>query len=269
MTSISSSGSLTQQLYMRLFDHLDEDKDDLLSVKEIGASGSHGSDSTNIVNKLDSDGDGKVSRAEMSPPRTFGFETMSSLIAAQSEAERTRMSTEIVADLFKRADLDGDGALNVDEMSAEQDLRRAANLDAGFASDTVLVVRDKNRDGLLTKDEIGVAQELPIPLKMTFLDELPAEMQEEMLARYERLGLPPPKPVSEAEKAARRAQAEADRAERSSGPAGTVTFLSREIASLREKAMAAYGTGAQLSDSLSQRLIQQIMSERWSTDAKA
>lgn len=268
MTSISTGGGLTQQLYMRLFDRLDADKDDVLSAKEVEAAGSGSGNSVNLINKLDANGDGKVSRAEMLPTRTFGIETMGSLIAAQSKDDRTKISTEIIADLFKRADLDGDGALSVDEMKAENDLRRAANIDAGFASDTILMPRDKNGDGLLTKDEIGVGQRLRIPLKIIFFDEMPADMQKETLAHHERMGLPPPQPLSEADKAARRAQVEADWAERNSGPAGTMKFLGREIESLREKAAAAYGTGAQLSDSLSQRLIHQIMSERWSTDAK-
>lgn len=269
MTSISNGVGLTQQLYMRLFDRLDADKDDALSVKEVEAAGSSGEDSANIINKLDADSDGKVSRAEMLPSRTFGIETMGSLIAAQSEADRTKMRTEIVADLFKRADLDGDGALSADEMKAEGDLRRAANLDAGFGSDTVLAAWDKNRDGLLTKDEVHVGQVVATPLKLTFFDEMPEDVQKTIQAHRESMGLPPVKPMSEADKAARRAQLATDQAERSSGPAGTMKFLGREIESLREKAMAAYGAGSQLSDSLSQRLMHQIMSEAWSTQAEA
>lgn len=267
MTSISNGGGLTQQLYMKLFDRLDADKDGALSVREVEAAGTSAKDSTSIINRLDADGDGSVSRAEMLPSRTFGTETLGSLIAAQSDADRMKLSTEIVADLFKRADLDGDGALSVDEMKAESDLRRAANVDAGFASDTVLIPRDKNGDGLLTQDEVAVGQRITTPLKLIFSDETAEDVQKVFQAHRERMGLPPVEPVSEAEKAARRAQLDADQTERSSGPAGTVKFLSSEIESLREKAMAAYGAGAQLSDSLSQRLIHQIMSETWSTNA--
>lgn len=267
MTSISGGSTLTQHLYMKLFDRLDSDGDGALSAKEVESSGIRAENSAKVLNTLDTNGDGRVVRSEMMPARSFGTDTLGALITTQSGADTTQSDTEILADLFKRADLDGDGALSAEEMNAERDLRLATNLDRGYMPDTILVPRDENGDGLLTKDEIGVGRMLQLPITaLRFFDEMPDDQQQQFQAHRERMGLPPLEPLSESDKAAARERWAAVQAERSSGPPGTVRFLRGEIDSLRESAMAAYGAGAKLSDGLSQRLLTHILSDAWAAD---
>ena len=276
MTAITASSALTQQLYMRLFDRLNTDGDDALSVSELGAGTSSQSKSEKIFKTLDTDGDGHVIRAEMTPSESFSAKTLGSLIAAQStppENDPANPGTAAVADLFARADLDGDGALSAEEMKAEQDLRRAASLDARYAAGPIFVTNDKNDDGLLTQDEVigsgRALRSLNLPESaIRFRDERPEEQQKQFQAVREMQGLPSLPKLTADEKAALRAQWAADRAERDSGPEGTMTFLSREIDGLRAKASAAYAE-QDLSDSLSHRLLQQVLSEAWKTEATA
>jgi Ca2+-binding EF-hand superfamily protein len=275
MSSTVAGSTLTQQLYMRLFDRLNTNGDDALSVGEVGVLDAQNVESSKVFKVLDGDGDGRVTRSEMTPSDTFGPETLASLISAQSGAddEAASPSMEILAALFNRADLDGDGALNADEMQAESDLRKAANLDAGYGSGPVFMPVDRNDDGLFTKDEIGVGQQirsLELPASaIRFFDELPGDMQQRIQAARKQMDLPPLKPLTDEEKTAQRDQWAADRAERASGPEGTTKFLSREIEGLRADASAAYAARAQLSDSLSQRMMQQILGDAWKTDTSA
>lgn len=273
MTSISATGTLTQQLYRQLFDRLNTDGDEALSVGEIGAAGGRSNDELSSVFKiLDADGDGRVMRAEMTPSSAFRADTLASLISAQGDDAPAPTDAEILADLFALADLDGDGALNTAEMKAEGDLRRAASLDAGYMAGPVFMSRDEDGDGLLTQDEIGVARAiktLDLPLTaVRFHDELPQADRERLTQVRERMGLPPLPTLTDDEKAAQRQQWAADRAERASGPEGTLTFLSREIDELRTKAADAFDS-AGLSDSLSARLLQQILGEAWTTTEPA
>jgi hypothetical protein len=50
---------------MRLFDHLDSDGDSALSAKEAEASGIRAENSAKVLNRLDTNGDGRVVRSEM------------------------------------------------------------------------------------------------------------------------------------------------------------------------------------------------------------
>jgi len=244
MTSINATGTLNQQLYTRLFDRLNTNGDDALSLDEIGADNAGSvEDSDKIFKALDADSDGRVIRSEMTPSSSFGAETLASLITAQSDTDPAESDTAALTALFARADLDGDGALSEDEMNAEGALRRAAAVDAGYMAGPIFVPNDKNRDGLLTQDEIGVAQQiktLALPdSAIRFFDELPQEQQQQLQSARERMGLPPIEPKTDEEKVAQRAQWAADRAERASGPEGTTSFLSREIEDLRAKASTA------------------------------
>ncbi|OJU10794.1 MAG: hypothetical protein BGN86_15775 [Caulobacterales bacterium 68-7] len=276
MTAITASGTLTQQLYMRLFDRLNTDGDDALSLSEIGGATPSQSKSEKIFNALDADRDGRVIRAEMTPSESFSAKTLGSLIAAQSADDANNPAnpgTAAVADLFARADLDGDGALSAEEMKAERDLRHAASLDAGYAAGPIFVTNDKNDDGMLTADEVigtgRALKSLALPdSAIRFRDELPEEQQKQFQAMREMQGLPPLPKLTAEEKAAQRAQWAADRAERASGPEGTMTFLSREIEGLRAQASAAYAK-QDVSGSLGHRLLQQVLSEAWKTEATA
>lgn len=265
MTSIGASGTLTQQLYTRLFDRLNTDGDDALTVGEFDAANR---DSANVFKRLDVDGDGRVLRAEMTPSGSFGPDALASLINLQATDGEAKTDEEILADLFARADLDGDGALSASEMRAEGDLRRAANLDAGRIAGPIFVAMDRNRDGLMTQDEIGVGRQVGAPLipltEVRFHDELPEAERARMEQFRERMGLPPAEVLTDEQKAARREQWAADRAERASGPDGSWSFLNREIEGLRTQAAEAFDK-AGLSDILSARLLQQILSDAWAT----
>lgn len=258
MTTIAGGSTLTQSLYQTLFDRLNTDGDDALTIGEIGSGGGSKLDFESVLKALDADVDGRVTRAEMSASSAVGGETLSALLQTQTTGQAEKIDAEILADLFVRADGDGDGALNASEMQAERDLRRAANLDAGHISGPMFVARDTDGDGLLTPDEIGVARLVDLPLTaIRFHDELPQEEQARMAAAFERMGLPTPATLSAEEKKARLDQMAADRAERASGVAGTVKFLSREIDGLRETALQDFAT-REMSQTLADRLLRQI-----------
>ncbi len=85
MTAITGSTQIQQPL-LRIFDHIDADKDDAISLSELKATESGASDEqTNTAfGNLDRNGDGKISRPEM-PTSAFLFspETLKTLVAFQ------------------------------------------------------------------------------------------------------------------------------------------------------------------------------------------
>lgn len=259
-TIAGASPTLTQHLYQRLFDRLNTDGDDVLSIGEVGAAAAGNVDSASVFNALDGNGDGRVMRGEMTPSDAFAADTLNALIGAQTETSGAATDEEIIADLFLRADLDGDGALNADEMKAEGDLRRAASLDAGHTRGPIFMARDADGDGLLKPEEIGVARLLRLELPLSalrFHDEMPEEMQKRMAEVREQMGQPPLPVLTAEEKQQRRDQWAADRAERASGPEGSVQFLARDLGGLRDKVRADFDAG-DLSQALTSRLLQQI-----------
>jgi Ca2+-binding EF-hand superfamily protein len=270
MTTITgASPSLTQHLYQRLFDRLNTDGDDALSIAEVGVAEAGNVDSAKVFNALDADGDGRVMRAEMIPSDAFAAETLNALIGTQTETSEPATNEEILADLFARADLDGDGALSAEEMKAEGDLRRAANLDAGYAAGPVFMARDADGDGLLRADEIGVTRlaaisSLPLD-SIRFHDEMPEDIQRRIAEIRELIGLPPSPVLTAEEKQQQRDQWAADRAERASGPEGTMRFLARDVDGLREKALADLDA-ADMSQALTARLLQRI-TDGWTGSA--
>jgi Ca2+-binding EF-hand superfamily protein len=270
MTAIASNGTLTQQLYQRLFDRLNTDADDALSFDEMNASGAAGSKTEAVFKALDTDGDGRVVRAEMTPSSTFGADTLNAMLSAQTD-QAPKTNEEIVADMFARADTDGDGALNADEMSAEAAIRKAAGLDAGYSPDTMFMSKDRDGDGLVRQDEVLAIRRLHIPASAIKLaeetpPELVARMREAERAYADRGGQvsPPIESLTLEERQARLDQFKADLAERDSGPAGTTRYLGREIDGLRDKASADLDQ-APITDSLASRLMQRILAG-WSAE---
>jgi Ca2+-binding EF-hand superfamily protein len=269
MTAITGGGTLTQQLYQRLFDRLNTNADDALSFDEMSGAGAS-SKSAEAFKTLDANGDGKVVRAEMTPSSTFSADTLNAMLLAQTD-QPPKTNGEIVSDLFTRADADGDGALSADERSAEAAIRRASSLDAGYAPDHAYLMSDRDGDGLIRQDEVLVARRLHIPASaIKFSDEMPADLVRRMkdisLASADPGGQvsPPAAPLTPEEKQKVRDQFTADLAERDSGPAGTTRYLSREIDGLRDKAEADIAT-APVTDSLTARLMQRILAG-WSAE---
>lgn len=185
MTSIASGG-LTQQLYQRLFDHLDVDASQGVSFDELKAAGADNRDYASAFKALDADTDGKISRAEMTGSSVaLSSETLSTLVAAQAETTtptalsaskatlsildgvRSEEETQDINALFARADVNGDGKLSDAEWNAEKVLRRASNLDSDTASGPAFIAVDANGDGLTGADEVRAARPIALSLVAT------------------------------------------------------------------------------------------------------
>ncbi len=280
MTSITGGG-LTQQLYQRLFDHLDVDKSAALSVDELKAAGSDNQDYASAFKMLDADSDGKISRAEMTGSSApFSNDTLSALVETQTaqpsqnihaankatlgllEGTRSEQETQDVAALFARADTDGDGKLSDSEWDAEKALRRASNLDSGTISGPIFINVDANGDGLTSTDEVRAGRAVPLNLVATIRDDLPTEAPPSPTATQTDTGSSDTIGATTASSAEDKQkileQAKADWAERTSGGAGTYKFLDREIAAYRSAAQADLSS-TPLSDALSTRLMNQIL----------
>ncbi len=265
MTAITSGGTLTQQLYQQLFDRLNTNADDALSFDEMSAAGTGSSKAEAAFKALDTNGDGRVVRAEMTPSSTFGADTLNAMLSAQTD-QAPQTQEEIIKALFARADADGDGALSADEMKAEAAIKQAAALDAGYSPDVTYLKVAGDSDGLLQRDEIMVARRLHIPASaIKSIDELPVGIAERLQDATRAYGaepagggqVSPPQPLPPEERQARLDQLRADLAERDSGPAGTTRYLSRELGGLRDQARADLDQ-TPMTDSLVSRLMQQI-----------
>lgn len=258
MTTISAAGStLTQQLYQKLFDRLNTDGDDALTLDEISAVDSGNAKVSKAFETFDADADGRVTRAEMTPADTFGADTLNALIQAQSGSESIS-NQEYLADWFAQTDTDGDGLVSKSERQASADLRRAAVYDAGYMGDRVVMARfGSDRDQPLSIDDFSVGRMLT--LQPTQVSSLSPERQAEIRQLMESVGADPAQttPAGD-EPLASPEQIAADLAERASGPVGTVRFLSREIEGLKT-AEAARIDAAPISDALAARLFQQAL----------
>ncbi|ADG12254.1 hypothetical protein B7G68_19590 [Caulobacter segnis] len=286
MTSIASGG-LTQQLYHRVFDHLDADKSDGLSLDELKSVGGEKRDYASAFKTLDADADGKISRAEMTGSSVaLSNDTLSALVEAQTEptprtalpankatlglldGARSEQETQDISALFARADVDGDGELSDAEWSAEKAMRRASNLDSGTISGAIFIAVDADGDGLTSTDEVRAARATPLPLSavasappIDVIDIDPSIASDAANA-----------PGDAAQQSAE--QVQADWAERTSGGEGTYKILDRELAAYRSAAQIDF-SGVTMTDTLSTRLISQILAgletktEGWTTPVSA
>lgn len=245
MTTIGG-GALTQQLYQKLFDKLDTDTDQGLSLDELKAadSGRSGEAFATMLQGLDADQDGKIGRAEIAAAPSAGALTSSS-------------GSEAIASLFARADIDGDGKLSDDEMEAEKALRRADTLDNGFLSGPVFLGRDADGDGLRSRDEMVAATPLRLSASALRVDVEPAEWSQIRSGPGGETAAAPPARTDEDWRKLRE-QFAADQAERESGPAGTIKYLTREIGGLRDEAAADFAASP-MTQTLSNRLLAQIL----------
>jgi len=259
MTTIAGGASLTQQLYGGLFERLNTDADDAVSFAELGAVGGISArDAEAAFKALDADGDGRVVRSEMAPADRFALDTINAMLIAQAGAT-SENDRKVVADLFARADLDGDGALSADEMDAERALRRAASLDAGYNPDHIFLAKDADGDGLLRSDEVEVG-------RLARLQPGAAQFSEDMITpatwRPLRTGeggqMAPIAPRSPEDRQKLLDQLAADQVERASGPAGTYRYLTRELGEMRAAAGADFAA-APMTDALAARLMQQVL----------
>ena len=258
MTTIAGGSNLTQQLYQKLFDRLNTDGDDAVSLGEMASVGVNADDTAKIFKALDMDGDGKVMRAEMTPSDAFGAQVLSTLIGAQSEPE-SMTDEAFIAELMARADTDGDGALSQNELKANADLQRAAAYDAGYVARRAVMINDGDGDGLVRPDEIKVATLMRLPASaLRFAEDLPADQRDRLNAVREQSGLAPLGPLTEEERQRRLDQLTADLAERDAAPQGAFGFLSRELGGKRAEESARIAD-ADLSDALAARLFNQVL----------
>lgn len=288
MTSIAGNG-LTQQLYQRLFDHLDVDKSQGISLGELKAVGGDSQDYASAFKALDADGDGQVARTEMTGSAVaYSDDTLSALLEAQAgsasktilpvnkglagllDGERSEQETQDLNALFARADVDKDGKLSDTEWEAEKALRRASTLDSGVMSGPVFIAMDVDGDGMTSAQEVRAGQLQSKPLTPSFFDEQSAETQQAWLESYAHINTSASEPGSAAppiltseEKAQIRNQVQADWAQRSSAGEGAYRYLDREIDAYRSAARADFSSLA-LSDTLVSRLMKQLVD-----DAKA
>lgn len=205
MTSIAS-GSLTQQLYQRLFDRLDTDTSQGVSLDELKAAGGKTDTHASAFKALDTDTNGKISRAEMTGSSVaLANETLSALVETQAsppptalaaskatlsllDGARSEQETQDINALFARADVDGDGKLSDVEWEAEKVLRRASNLDSGATSGPVFIAVDGNGDGLTSANEIRAARPIPLALVATAMTPIAVETLEDPLAAQQTTG---------------------------------------------------------------------------------
>lgn len=269
MTSIQTGSTLTQQLYSRLFDRLNANNDGAVSVDEMEAlvgAGGGGLDARKVFEVLDTDGDKVITRAEMTPSQSFGADMVSALLQAQeangqaAQGDWKAQGEKDVADLFARADTNGDGLLSRDEMDAERAVRLSNSVDAGYGAKTVFLARDADGDGMLRPDEVVAGRMLMLPASA--LQSAKIERAPPALPLDPTRQTAPTEPVSQEEIERLRAQLEADRQERSSGPEGSWRYLTRELAGLNEQAQQAT-----LTDSLAARLLKQIQNHWTAAEA--
>lgn len=197
MSTVSATGStLIQQLYEKLFQRLNTDGDEALTIEEMAGAGPDAALVSRAFKGLDADGDGRVTRPEMTPGDAFGHEVLAAMIQAQEGSEETA-DTDFLSALFARADLDGDGKLSEAERKAEADLRRAAVLDTGEFPKQVMIGIDADGDGLIAPEEAGVAtlRRLEGRLLPMSPEDLPPSLAEQIKALRGDAETPPAPPA--------------------------------------------------------------------------
>lgn len=263
MTTVSGAGStLTQQLYQKLFDRLNVDADEAVSLQEMTVAVGDQTKASKVFETLDGDRDGRISKAEMTPSDAFGAETLAALIGAQTGSEKPS-DEEYLADWFTRTDTNGDGLVSKDERHAAADLRRAAAYDAGYIPTRAVMVRpEASNEEPLTVDQFQAVTIKPLLMdisKVRFAEDGPPEMLELMNKLRTQSGQPPlTGPLTDEERQRRLDQLQADIDERNSAPDGGRGFLSRELGGVRAEEAVRIAE-SDLSAALAAQLFQRVL----------
>lgn len=263
MTAVSGAGStLSQQLYQKLFDRLNVDADEAVSLQEMTVAVGDRNQVSKVFETLDADRDGRISKAEMTPSDAFGAQTLAALIGAQT-GPKAPSDEEYLADWFAKTDTDGDGLVSKDERHAAADLRRAAAYDAGYmATRSVMVRSGASNEEPLTVDQFQAVTIKSLGMdisKVRFAEDGPPEMLDLMNRFRTQSGQPPlPGRLTDEERQNRLDHLQADIDERNSAPDGARGFLSRELDRLRAEEAVRIAEADQ-SAALAAQLFQRVL----------
>lgn len=210
MSSAEGSPGITSQVWQRVLRQGDTNADKSLGKDEIAAlraSFKDNLDIDQIVRSLDTDGDQSLSSSEL-PSSPLDVDMLGAMLdwqeyAKADAAARDEDNKRIIASLFERADVDGDGFLSTDEMEAEKTLRRTRWLEGkSTGADPVFMINvDADRDRLSPEDFV-VLRGIPFDhLKITPSENIPAEVREAMQKAAEEIRNSPDyqRPLTEAE----------------------------------------------------------------------
>lgn len=187
MTSAAGSSDITQQIWQRLVRQGDTNADNRLGKDEINALRAGFKDNADIdqiIRSFDTDGDQSLSSSEL-PSSPLDVEMLGPMLGWQEYVKadvvtRAEDDKRVVASLFKRADVDGDGFLSKEEMDAEGALRQARRLEGITTEfDAVFMIRPDADKDRLSPDDFTVGRLIPSDrLKIIPPEELPAETRE-------------------------------------------------------------------------------------------
>ena len=158
MTSIDTSALSAQAVWTRFIAQADTNGDGDLDRDELAAIDPK-ADFEDIIKAHDADGDGILSTDEL-PKGAFSPMLFEQLLNAQEYRDatpeaRAADNAKAVAQLFARADIDGDGVLSRDEWDAERALNMSRYADGGEAADVSFLVSRQVWEGLSSAGEDG------------------------------------------------------------------------------------------------------------------
>ncbi len=166
--SISSMSSAAQMLQMRdkMFDALDSNEDGVVDANELAAASKKGSESKgtgksdDLFSKINSDGDGKISRAESDAfKQKMSDQMKGTMLQIQESGVSASDGTQSGEDdIFTKLDTNGDGSLDKAEFEAG---RKAHGHGKPPSPEEVLSKLDTDGDGAISKAEFEAAPKPP------------------------------------------------------------------------------------------------------------
>ena len=199
MTSIDTSALTAHAVWNRFVASADTNGDGSLDGDELAALDPN-SDIAEIVAERDSNGDGVLSPDEK-PRGAFSPMLFEQLLSAQeyrdaSPEQRRTDDAAAIAEMFARADVDGDGVLSAEEWEAERTLNKSRFIDSGELPDVAFIARRGRDDGSAEAGE-GLRPEDFLVGRKVELETVPAsELPDDWSERFAELrrasdGLPP------------------------------------------------------------------------------
>jgi Ca2+-binding EF-hand superfamily protein len=160
--------SAAQMLQMRdkMFDALDTNEDGVVDANELAAASKKGSESKgtgksdDLFSKIDSDGDGKISRAESDAfKQKMSDQMKGTMLQIQENGVSASDGTQSGEDdMFTKLDTNGDGSLDKAEFEAG---RKAHGHGKPPSPEEMLSKLDTDGDGAISKAEFEAAPKPP------------------------------------------------------------------------------------------------------------